>query len=159
MHSAAAAERFGRSRGGRCSKLHAYADGAIRILRLIVSPVNHADLRYATAFAAGIPACDVALDRGYVSAALVLHTATTKASGGDSDYTPQAIPPRRVSPWGHDRGCWLCQRFGDPGLRPGIGLANATGAGDQWDGRRAALLTASPGYSSPRPHNALGSSS
>ncbi|SDE03280.1 transposase, partial [Belnapia rosea] len=30
----------------------------------------HSDLRYATALASGIPACDVALDRGYISAPL-----------------------------------------------------------------------------------------
>jgi transposase len=51
-------------------ELHACADGAGRILRLIVSPRHHADLRYATALASGLPACDAALDRGYVSAAL-----------------------------------------------------------------------------------------
>lgn len=69
-HSNAAAEALGRSRGGLCSKLHACADGAGRILRLIASPGHHADLRYATALASGIPACNAALDRGYVSAAL-----------------------------------------------------------------------------------------
>ncbi|WP_367617105.1 transposase [Teichococcus vastitatis] len=53
-----------------CSKLHACADGAGGILRLIASPGHHADLRYATALAAGLPACDAALDRGYVSVAL-----------------------------------------------------------------------------------------
>ena len=68
--STAAAEALDRSRGGLCSKLHACADGAGRILRLIASPGQHSDLRYATALAAGIPACDAALDRGYVSAAL-----------------------------------------------------------------------------------------
>ena len=31
---------------------------------------QHADLRYASALASGIPACDAALDRGYVSASL-----------------------------------------------------------------------------------------
>ena len=68
--STAEAEALGRSRGGLCSKLHACADGAGRILRLIASPGQHSDLRYATALASGIPACDAALDRGYVSAAL-----------------------------------------------------------------------------------------
>ena len=38
--------------------------------RLIASPGQHSDLRYATALASGIPACNAALDRGYVSAAL-----------------------------------------------------------------------------------------
>ncbi|MFC7694292.1 transposase [Paeniroseomonas aquatica] len=51
-------------------KLHAGTDGAGRILRLIASPGHHADLRYATTLASGIPACDAALDRGYVSAPL-----------------------------------------------------------------------------------------
>ena len=44
---------LGRSRGGLCSKLHACADGAGRILRLIASPGHHADLRYAAALASG----------------------------------------------------------------------------------------------------------
>jgi hypothetical protein len=68
--STSAAEALGRSRGGLCSKLHACADGAGRVLRLIASPGHHADLRYASALISGIPARDVALDRGYVSAAL-----------------------------------------------------------------------------------------
>jgi transposase len=68
--STAAAEAPGRSRGGLCSKLHACADGAGRIPRLVASPGNHSDLRHAVALASGIPAADAALDRGYVSAAL-----------------------------------------------------------------------------------------
>jgi transposase len=68
--SAAAAEALGRSRGGLCSRLHACGDGAGRVLRLIASFGHHADLRYASALASGIPACDAALDRGYISAAL-----------------------------------------------------------------------------------------
>ena len=76
--STAASEALGRSRGGLCSKsgeplvskLHACVDGMGRVLRLIASPGQHSDLRYATALASGIPACDAALDRGYVSAAL-----------------------------------------------------------------------------------------
>lgn len=77
--STVAAEALGRSRGGLCSKLHVCADGAGRILRLIASPGQHSDLRYATALAsprkppcgfAGIPACNAVLDRGYVSAKL-----------------------------------------------------------------------------------------
>jgi transposase len=67
---AATAQALGRSRGGLCSKLHACADGKGHALRLIASPGQHSDLRYATALAAGIPACDAALDRGYVSAPL-----------------------------------------------------------------------------------------
>ena len=70
LDSTPSAEALGRSRGGLCSKLHACADGAGRVLRLIASPGHHSDLRYATALASGIPACDAALDRGYVSAPL-----------------------------------------------------------------------------------------
>jgi transposase len=70
LGSTAAAEALGRSRGGLCSKLHACADGAGRVLRLIASPGQHADLRYAAALASGLPACDAALDRGHVSAPL-----------------------------------------------------------------------------------------
>jgi transposase len=70
LDSTPSAEALGRSRGGLCSKLHACVDGAGRVLRLIASPGHHADLRYASALASGIPARDAALDRGYVSAAL-----------------------------------------------------------------------------------------
>ncbi|WP_424138070.1 hypothetical protein [Roseomonas chloroacetimidivorans] len=70
MDSTAAAEALGRSPGGLCSKLPACADGAGRVLWPIASPGHHSDLRYASALASGIPACDAALDRGYVSAAL-----------------------------------------------------------------------------------------
>jgi transposase len=83
-HSTAAAEALGRSRGGLCSKLHACADGAGRVLRLIASPGNHADLRYATALASDIPACDAALDRGYVSATL----RAAFAANGCTVHTP-----------------------------------------------------------------------
>lgn len=86
-HSTATAEALGRSRGGLCSKLHACADGAGRILRLIASPGNHSDLRYARALASGLPACDAALDRGYVSAAL----RTAFAADGCTVH----IPPKR----------------------------------------------------------------
>jgi transposase len=67
-----------------CSKLHACADGAGRVLRLIASPGNHADLRYATALASDIPACDAALDRGYVSATL----RAAFAANGCTVHTP-----------------------------------------------------------------------
>ena len=83
-HSTAAAEALGRSRGGLCSKLHACADGAGRVLRLIASPGQHSDLRHATALASGIPACDAALDRGYVSAAL----RAAFAAAGCTVHTP-----------------------------------------------------------------------
>ena len=54
--STAETECLGRSRGGLCSKLHACADGAGRILRLIPSPGQHSDLRHAPALVSGIPA-------------------------------------------------------------------------------------------------------
>jgi transposase len=69
-HSTAEAECLGRSRGGIGSKLHACADGAGRILRLIPSPGHHSDLRHAAALASAIPARNAALDRGDVSARL-----------------------------------------------------------------------------------------
>lgn len=49
--SNAEAECLDRSRGGLCSKLHVRADGAARILRLVPSPGQHSDLRYAKLFA------------------------------------------------------------------------------------------------------------
>jgi transposase len=69
-HSTAAAEALGKSRGGIGSKIHACTDGLGRILRLIDSPAQHADLRYARALMADIPATNAALDRGYVSVKL-----------------------------------------------------------------------------------------
>jgi transposase len=68
--SRAEAECFGRSRGGLSSKIHACVDGDGTIMRLIISPGHHADLRYAAALLADSPATDAALDRGYVSATL-----------------------------------------------------------------------------------------
>jgi transposase len=102
-HSTAAAEALGRSRGGLCSKLHACADGAGRILRLIASPGNHSDLRYATALASDIPACDAALDRGYVSAALraafaangcAVHTPPKRGMVDPPDWDPKLYARR-----------------------------------------------------------------
>jgi transposase len=87
--SSATAEALGRSRGELCSRLHAAADGAGRILRLVASPGHHSDLRYATALASGIPACDATLDRGYVSASL----RTAFAAAGYTVHTPPAWDP------------------------------------------------------------------
>ena len=101
--STAAAETLGRSRGGLCSKLHACADGTGRILRLIASPGQHSDLRYATALASGIPACDAALDRGYVSAALraafaaegcTVHTPPKRGMVDPPDWDPTLYAQR-----------------------------------------------------------------
>ena len=69
-HSTADAEALGKSRGGIGSKIHACTDGHGRILRLIGSPAQHSDLRYARALMADLPATDAALDRGYVSTKL-----------------------------------------------------------------------------------------
>jgi transposase len=69
-HSTTEAEALGRSRGGIGSKIHACTDRFGRILRLIDSPAQHSDLRYARALVADMPAKDAALDRGYVSAKL-----------------------------------------------------------------------------------------
>jgi transposase len=68
--SSAEAEGLGRSRGGLTSKLHVCVDGTGRVLRLIVSPGQHADLRYARALLANLPARDAVFDRGYLSTAL-----------------------------------------------------------------------------------------
>ena len=68
--SNAAAECLGRNRGGLCSKLHARADGAGRILRLMPSPGQHSNLRHASALVSSISARSAAFDRGYVSAKL-----------------------------------------------------------------------------------------
>ncbi|RKJ96070.1 IS5 family transposase [Pseudoroseomonas wenyumeiae] len=101
--STASAEALGRSRGGLCSKLHACADGAGRILRLIASPGHHADLRYATALAMGLPACNAALDRGYVSAALraafaaegcTVHTPPKRGMVDPPDWDPTLYAQR-----------------------------------------------------------------
>jgi transposase len=93
--SAPAAEALGRSRGGLGSKLHACVDGAGRILRLLASPGNHADLRYAAALAAGIPARDAALDRGYVSATL----RAACAAQGCTIHTPPKRGMAEPPPW------------------------------------------------------------
>lgn len=68
--SNAEAECLGRSRGGLTTKLHACVDGMGRVLRLIASPGQHADLRHARALLADLPARDAVFDRGYVSAKL-----------------------------------------------------------------------------------------
>ena len=65
--SDAETEALGRSRGGICSKIHACVDASGQIMRLIISPGQHSDLRYAPALLLDIPASDAALDRGYVS--------------------------------------------------------------------------------------------
>jgi transposase len=68
--SCAPQEALGRSRGGLGSKIHACVDGAGRVLRVIISPSQHSDLRYAAALMADIPVCEAALDRAYVCARL-----------------------------------------------------------------------------------------
>ena len=90
-----AVEALGRSRGGLCSKLHGCVDGAGRILGLLASPGNHADLRYAMPLVAGIPARDAALDRGYVSAAL----RAAFAAQGCTVHTPPKRGMAEPPPW------------------------------------------------------------
>ena len=93
--STAAAEALGRSRGGLCSKLHACADGRGRLLRLIASPGQHSDLRYALALVSAIPARDAALDRGYVSAPL----RAALLAQGCTAHTPPKLGMVDPPPW------------------------------------------------------------
>ena len=117
--SNAEAECLGRSRGGLCSKLHVCADGAGRILRLVPSPGQHSDLRYAPALLssrksfcdfAGIPARDAALDRGYVSARL----RAAFAADGCAVHTPPKLG--MVDPPFWDKAIYAANasRFGEP---------------------------------------------
>jgi transposase len=94
-HSTAEAESLGRSRGGICSKIHASTDGLGRILRLIDSPGNHSDLRYAKPLMADIPAKDAALDRGYVSTKL----RADLAAQGCTVHTPPKKGMLNPPPW------------------------------------------------------------
>ena len=94
-HSPAEAEGLGKSRGGIGSKIHACTDGLGRILRVICSPAQHSDLRYALALVADIPATDAALDRGYVSARL--HADLAKQ--GCTIHTPPKKDMLNPPPW------------------------------------------------------------
>jgi transposase len=94
-HRTAQAESLGRSRGGICSKIPACTDGIGQVLRLIDSPGHHADLRYARALMADIPATDAALDRGYVSAKL----RTDLAALGCTMHTPPKQGMLYPPPW------------------------------------------------------------
>ena len=93
--SNAETQGLGRSRGGLCSKLHACADGAGRMLRLVPSPGQHSDLRQAPALISGTPARDAALDRGYVSAKL----RAALAAEGCTDHTPPKLGMVAPPPW------------------------------------------------------------
>jgi len=93
--SNARAECLGRSRGGLCSKLHACADGAGRILRLIASPGQHSDLRHAPALVSGIPARDAALERGSISTKL----RAAFAADGRAVHTPSKRGMVDPPPW------------------------------------------------------------
>jgi len=93
--STAEAESLGRSRGGICSKIHACTDGLGRIFRLIDSPGNHSDLRYARALISDVPACDAALDRGYVSTKL----RADLAAQGCTVHTPPKKGMLNPPPW------------------------------------------------------------
>jgi transposase len=94
-HSTADAEALGKSRGGIGSKIHACTDRHGRILRLIGSPAQHSDLRYARALMADLPATDAALDRGYVSARLHADL----AAQGCTVHTPPKKGMLNVPPW------------------------------------------------------------
>ena len=93
--SNAEAQCLGRSRDGLCSKLHACADGAGRILRLVPSPGQHSDLRHARALVLGIPARNAALDRGYVSAKL----RAALAAESCTVHTPPKLGMVDPPPW------------------------------------------------------------
>ena len=86
-------------------------------MRLIASPGHHSDLRHATALASGIPACDAALDRGYVSAPLraafaaegcTIHTPPKRGMVDPPDWDPTLYARRhqienlfsRLKDWG-----------------------------------------------------------
>ncbi|HEV7265193.1 MAG TPA: transposase, partial [Falsiroseomonas sp.] len=67
------------------------------------SPGQHSDLRYATALASGLPACDAALDRGYVSAPLraafaakgcTIHTPPKRGMIDPPDWNPKLYARR-----------------------------------------------------------------
>ena len=94
-HNTPAAETLGRSRGGISSKIHACTDASGRVLRLIDSPGQHSDLRYARALMAGIPATDAALDRAYVSANL----RADLAASGCTFHTSPKKGMLNPSPW------------------------------------------------------------
>ena len=129
------AECLGRSRGGICSKsgergaeacrgplgstLHACADGAGRILRLVSSPGQHSDLRHAPALVssrkspcgfAGIAARDAALDRGYVSA----RPCAAFAAHGCAVHTPPRLGRADPPPWDRTIYAANASRFGEP---------------------------------------------
>lgn len=95
-HGNAEAECLGRSRGGLCCKLHACADGAGRIPRLVPSPGRHPDPRHAPALVSGLPARDAALDRGYVPAKLRV----ASAADGCAVHTPPKLGMAGPPPWG-----------------------------------------------------------
>ena len=132
--STAAAEALGRSRGGLCSKPHACADGAGRVLRLAASPGNHADLRYATALAAGIPARDAALDRGYVSAAL----RAAFAAEGCAVHTPPS-------------GAWSIRPSWDPRCMPAATRSRTCSPGSRLGPHRAPARQDAPELDGLRP--------
>ena len=118
--SDAEAECLGRSRGGLCSKLHACADGAGRILRLVPSPGQHSNLRHAPALAsprkppcgfAGVPAPDAALDCGYVSARL----RAAFAADGCAVRAPPKLGMADPPTWNKTTSAANASRFGEPG--------------------------------------------
>jgi transposase len=133
--STAATEALGRSRAGLCSKLHAYADGAGRILWLIASPGNHSDLRHSRALASDVPACDAAPDQGYISASpraafaadgCTVHTSPKRGMVDPPKWVPRLYPGRhhienlfsRLKDWARialrrdkTRRSWMCVAY------------------------------------------------
>lgn len=85
----AATHALGRSRGGLTTKLHVAVDALGNPVRFVVSPGQHADIRYGPVLIDGMPAEVVIADRGYDSAAFVEHIAAAGAVA--------VIPSRRTN--------------------------------------------------------------
>jgi len=80
---------IGRSRGGANTKIHGLCDGLGRWIRLLLSPGQHADIRWAPALVDGIPMRHLVADKGYDSKAFREHLA---ANG-----TTPVIPSRSTN--------------------------------------------------------------
>jgi len=80
---------IGRSRGGANTKIHGLCDAMGRWIRLLLSPGQHDDVRWAPALVDGIPMDRLIADKGYDSKAFREHLA---ARG-----TTPVIPSRRTN--------------------------------------------------------------
>ena len=78
---------IGRSRGGANTKIHGLCDGMGRWIRLLLSPGQHADVRWAPALVEGVEMDVLVADKGYDSKAFREHL---MANG-----TTPVIPSRR----------------------------------------------------------------